>query len=414
VRTLVSVVIPAYNMGSFIERTIVSALNQTHRELEIIVVDDGSTDSTHDVVSRLIARDGRIQLLTQQNAGVAAARNAGILASSGEFIAPLDADDLWHPRKIEKQLLKFQSSGPDTALVYGTSVWIDEEDHVIQRAPRTEMFNLEGRILCGLVWSNFGCASVPLIRRGPLLEVGCYDASLRRRGGEGCEDKSLYLRLAERWGMTSCPDALVGYRVRLDSMSHNARSMHRSHGLVLRETRRRNVLPPKVIRWAQAKGDRTFAGSAYRRRDYRTGAALWAQAALRDPAYFLARCLDYVIFGAGPTEPNIEGQVVKFADLDISADSVRSPSRGETVKPRKRLSAVVLARRDEYVAEECRLSTQSAQYEALRLASGRGGRESQSSMGSQSSALGGESPVHLEPSAVGVSGMRTGPAATRK
>ncbi|NEK55550.1 glycosyltransferase, partial [Rhizobium leguminosarum] len=101
---LVSVVIPAFNASRYIERTLRSAGRQTYRNLEIIVVNDGSTDDTAKVVEKMALADPRIRMLSTANRGVAAARNTGIQESTGRFVAFLDADDLWHQTKIEKQV----------------------------------------------------------------------------------------------------------------------------------------------------------------------------------------------------------------------------------------------------------------------------------------------------------------------
>ncbi|MEN3365124.1 MAG: hypothetical protein V7606_2398, partial [Burkholderiales bacterium] len=96
----VSVIVPAYNAAATIERTISSVLNQTYSDLEILVVNDGSTDETTALVQRIAEVDRRIKLLQKANGGLVSARNHGIAHASGEFIAPIDADDLWHPEKI--------------------------------------------------------------------------------------------------------------------------------------------------------------------------------------------------------------------------------------------------------------------------------------------------------------------------
>lgn len=101
---LVSVVIPAFNAEATIDETLCSVRSQSHERLEIIVVDDGSTDDTVAVAERHADRDPRITIIRQDNAGVAAARNAGWQAARAEFIAFIDADDLWAPGKIERQL----------------------------------------------------------------------------------------------------------------------------------------------------------------------------------------------------------------------------------------------------------------------------------------------------------------------
>jgi glycosyltransferase involved in cell wall biosynthesis len=112
---LVSVIIPAYNASVTIERTLRSVLAQTHGHLEIIVVDDGSIDDTAAIVERISREDPRIILLQQPNQGVATARNVSIDHARGEFIAPLDADDIWHPSKIEKQIAVIKGGRSDRA-----------------------------------------------------------------------------------------------------------------------------------------------------------------------------------------------------------------------------------------------------------------------------------------------------------
>ena len=101
---LVGVVVPAYNAAATLDETLRSVRAQTHRALEIIVVDDGSLDDTAAIARRHAAEDERVRVLCQANAGVAAARNAGWQSSRADLIAFIDADDLWAPTKIERQL----------------------------------------------------------------------------------------------------------------------------------------------------------------------------------------------------------------------------------------------------------------------------------------------------------------------
>src|SRR5206468_1498575 len=94
---LVSVILPVCDGASFVGDTLASALGQTYRHLEVVVVDDGSRDGTRAVVEAWVERDARVRLVSQANGGVAAARNRAIAAANGDLIAPLDADDLWEP-----------------------------------------------------------------------------------------------------------------------------------------------------------------------------------------------------------------------------------------------------------------------------------------------------------------------------
>jgi len=128
---VVSVVVPAFNAAATIEETLQSISQQTHRNLEVIVVDDGSSDDTAALVRRHSVRDPRFRVISQPNGGVASARNAGVRASHGEFVAFIDADDLWHPTKIAKQAAALLAGGPETALVYSPFRVIDSAGNVI-------------------------------------------------------------------------------------------------------------------------------------------------------------------------------------------------------------------------------------------------------------------------------------------
>jgi glycosyltransferase involved in cell wall biosynthesis len=109
---LVSVIVPAYNAASTVQETLHSVLAQTIARIEVIVVDDGSTADTAAAVVEIAAHDPRVRLERQPRCGVAVARNRAIQCASGEFIAPVDADDLWHPTKLERQLERFQGGEP--------------------------------------------------------------------------------------------------------------------------------------------------------------------------------------------------------------------------------------------------------------------------------------------------------------
>jgi Glycosyl transferase family 2 len=271
---VVSVVIAAYNAAEFIEDTCRSVMRQTYRALEIIVVDDGSTDRTSAVVEALAATDPRIRLIRQQNLGVAAARNRAIAAASGEFVAPLDADDLWDPTKIARQVERLQQAGPDAGLVYCWWAWIDVTGIVLDRSPS---WRVEGHVLEQLVEVNFtGSASVPVFRRSCLEAAGGYDASLRDRGAQGCEDWDLALRIAERHLVVAVPAVLVGYRRRGDSMSSSCDVMWASQALVMAAlVARAPSLPPSAVRRSKGQFALHLAGVSFWGGDY-VGACRWA------------------------------------------------------------------------------------------------------------------------------------------
>jgi glycosyltransferase involved in cell wall biosynthesis len=243
---LVSIVVPVCNGESSIGQALDSALGQTYRNLEIIVVDDGSRDRTSEVVDGFSRRDGRVRLVAQPNRGVAAARNRALAETSGELVAPLDADDLWDPSKIARQVRRMREAGADTGLVYCWWVWIDGDAGVLDSSPR---WRIEGDVADTLLAVNFtGNASVPLFRRRALVEAGGYDEGLRAQGAEGCEDWDVALKIAERALVAVEPARLVAYRRRRGAMSTRTAEMWRSHELLVRGAERRRRVSARAVR----------------------------------------------------------------------------------------------------------------------------------------------------------------------
>jgi glycosyltransferase involved in cell wall biosynthesis len=245
----VSVIVPAYNARATIERTISSVLNQTYANLEVLVVDDGSTDETAILVQRLASVDPRIRLLQKAHGGLVSARNHGIAHASGEFIAPIDADDLWHPEKIRKQVALMRECGARVGLIYTWARGIDEQDRVL--------FDItpcwfRGDVYAALIMRNFVGSGAPLIRRHCVEEVGGYDASLAGRGATCTEDLKFNLDIAERYDFDFIPEFLWGYRFHAGSMSTDIEAMLRSQKVVIHDARARHPeLPDKLFRWAR-------------------------------------------------------------------------------------------------------------------------------------------------------------------
>jgi GT2 family glycosyltransferase len=276
---LVSIILPVFNGESHIGETLDSALGQTYRNIEVIVVDDGSRDRTRAIVEARASLDSRIRVIAQANRGVAAARNRALAAGRGEFVAPLDADDLWDPTKLERQVRTMMAAGDDTGLVYCWWVWIDIHGTVLDRSPR---WRLEGEVAEPLLQVNFtGSASVPLYRRRCLEEAGGYDATLHDRGAQGCEDWDVALKVAERSRVAVVPAVLVGYRRRRNSMSAESGRMRRSHGLMLDAAmRRRPQLRPIAIRRSRDQFALHLAGISFWAGAYRQAIG-WGLQAMR-------------------------------------------------------------------------------------------------------------------------------------
>lgn len=233
----VSVVIPAFNAQSTLSDTLSSVRAQTHANLEIIVVDDGSTDQTLSVAEVHVALDSRVRLIAMANGGVASARNAGIAASRGAFVAPIDADDLWHPDKIKRQLAVMKAGGAEMGFVFTLFRRIDPNGHVMYSSPDTPY---EGPVFLQMLLHNFvGNGSSLLIRREAVEAVGSYERDLRHRNAQGCEDYLLQLLIARHWLVGRVPEYLTAYRVSMGSMSADKDQMTRSHVAMLDHVRRR-------------------------------------------------------------------------------------------------------------------------------------------------------------------------------
>lgn len=248
---LVSVIIPAYNAEVFIAKTLKSVLSQSYQNIEVLVVDDGSSDKTAEIVKSFAQKDSRISLLQQSNAGVAAARNLAIEKAKGEYIAPIDADDIWYSQNLEKQVECLNSSAPSVGVVYSWSVDINEQDLL---AGGFYNSTIEGEVYTALVYKYFiGNASSSLIRRLCFEKIGGYNCKLKLENAQGCEDWELHLRIAEHYHFKVVPEFLVGYRQIASSMSCNYGAMAKSHSLIMADVRQQHPeIPSSIYRWSSS------------------------------------------------------------------------------------------------------------------------------------------------------------------
>lgn len=216
--TLISVVIPVYNGEKTIASTIASVLSQTHSELEILAIDDGSTDKTLDVIAEIA--DPRLRVFSFPNGGQATARNHGIERSLGEFVAFLDADDQWTPDKLSAQLAALQRH-PQAAVAYSWTNYVDDRGRVLRRSSHV---GVEGKVLRTLLLMNFiENGSNVLVRREALQAIDPFSPDL-----VPTEDWDLWLRLAETFEFVCVPRLQIIYRVAPHSQSANVPRLERS------------------------------------------------------------------------------------------------------------------------------------------------------------------------------------------
>ncbi|MGC4042588.1 MAG: glycosyltransferase [Armatimonas sp.] len=237
----ISVIIPAYNAASYLERTVRSVLSQTRPPDEILIVDDGSTDDTPRVATSF---GPNVRYIRQENAYVGPARNNGFRNTTGEYVLFLDADDLLLPEHLET-LLQALESHPEAGLAYCRSQTIDSDDNVVE--PLWDKEDFEGDVWKSLVTGNFvrspGCA---LFRRTALEKAGPWESNKRMRGNE---DWDMLLRVAETAPFVRVERALFQYRVHSTNMSGDAVKMHVGAIWVLRKHLRRNWNNPMRRAW---------------------------------------------------------------------------------------------------------------------------------------------------------------------
>lgn len=208
---LVSVIIPTFNREFFIKDAIDSVLNQTFQDFEIVVIDDGSTDNTKDIIDGY--NDYRIHYFYQKNRGLNPARNAGIKNSRGNYIAFLDSDDIWEPDKLEKQV-EILNQKPEIGLVYCGSSLIDENKNFIGKRP---LITYKGDVFKKLVMYNFLYnGSVVLFRKSCIEKVGLFDETITRM-----TDWEFYLRFSVYFKYWGIDEYLIKYRVHKKTMSND-------------------------------------------------------------------------------------------------------------------------------------------------------------------------------------------------
>ena len=229
---LVSAVIPAWNGAAFLGHAIESALLQSYRPLEIVVVDDGSTDGTRRVCLEF---KGRLKYIYRENDGTsgAGARNQGIRESGGELIALLDQDDRWLPGKIEKQVREILSDAR-IGVVFTRATTIDATGAIL--SPEFEGAGLpevSGHIYHELLRGNRFCASSALMRRSAVLDAGLPHV------GSMPNDYALWLRLARNYAIGFIAETLTEYRVHKSNYSgHSKQQLLQTRKLLLTERSR--------------------------------------------------------------------------------------------------------------------------------------------------------------------------------
>ena len=193
----VSIIIPTHNRKAFVMEAIVSVLAQTYEDFELIVVDDGSVDGTGEALKRY---EESLHYLYQANQGVSVARNNGLALAQGEFIAFLDSDDLWLPKKLAIQVA-FMDQHPEAQICYTDELWVRRGVRV---NPKKRHAKYSGEIYPHCLPLCIISPSSAIMRRGLFEQIGTFDPGL-----PVCEDYDLWLRVAARFPVFFIPQRLI-------------------------------------------------------------------------------------------------------------------------------------------------------------------------------------------------------------
>ncbi len=219
----VDVIIPAYNAAKYLPAAIESVVAQSFEDWRIVLIDDGSTDNTSEVVAPYIEQLGpKLLYIYQPNAGLPAARNTAIRSSSAELLALLDADDVWLPCRLAESVKSFENR-PQVGLSYGLVLRVDAGGEVIDTFWGNRG-RAEGRIATEIYTRKvqLPCPTMTF-RRSCVDEVGLFDETMR-----ATEDRDMWLRIALRYEVALVPKVIARYRIWLGSMSADPERMLRA------------------------------------------------------------------------------------------------------------------------------------------------------------------------------------------
>jgi glycosyltransferase involved in cell wall biosynthesis len=272
----ISVIIPAYNQAAYLRESIDSVLAQTRPDFELVVVDDGSTDHTLQVLAEY--RDPRLLVVRQPNAGLSAARNTGIRESSAPLVTLLDSDDFFYPEKLAV-LSAYLDQHPEVGMVSGGTVLVDQCSEPLREANKFH----EGLDLPSLLMGNPFTPSAVMFRRPLLARTGLFDESLR-----ACEDWDLWLRMAYAGCQFAWVDQpVVAYRYHSGQMTRESERMRKALLMVLDKFFGLPELPASIQVFkekAYASALVTSAAYAYHAENYTQGKHDLAEAARLDPS----------------------------------------------------------------------------------------------------------------------------------
>jgi glycosyltransferase involved in cell wall biosynthesis len=274
-----SVIIPVFNAGKYLERTIASVLGQTLRDFELILVDDGSTDGSLDQARTI--KDARLSILSQANTGAPTALNRGIAAARAEYIAFLDSDDLWAPDKLQRHLEAFLGH-PEADLTFTGLLYVDPDDQPLGLPARRPAgsFAFEQLFTDNVI----GCSSAMAVRKEAVHKAGGFDPDMRY-----LFDIDLVLRISRLrpLNVLGIPEALTLYRRHPGQQTGDWRIIATYWTKVVDKYKTQGPVQMKRLeRRAQMNMDRYLSYLAYEQGDPSTAWALLRRACKSNPMEF--------------------------------------------------------------------------------------------------------------------------------
>ncbi len=223
----VTIVVPAYNASEYIAKTVKSVLQQTYTDFELLVIDDGSTDDTADIVHNFSLQDSRVKLISQENQGVSVARNTGIKMAKGEFIAFLDADDLWLPNKLVSHLEHLHQNS-EVGVSFGKVEFLSSNGELTGYISNSPLGAIKSEYL--LYENPTVTTSNIVVRREVFEQVGYFDEQISYS-----EDLEWLLRLSchQAWKIEGINKVLTRYRISQNSLSSDLYKMEQGWNLLI-------------------------------------------------------------------------------------------------------------------------------------------------------------------------------------
>lgn len=203
---MVSIVMSVYNADKYLSQAIKSVLNQTYENFEFIIIDDGSKDNSLAIMNRFAKEDDRIKVIHKENSGLTKSLNIGLRETQGEYIARLDADDIWSPSKLEKQI-DFLETNNDYALVGTAYDEIDDNDHIIHSKQRVVLMTENSQIRDNIVRFNPFFHSSVVFRKEVLETIGFYNERFKYT-----QDYEFWVRIMSMYKIANLPEVLASRR----------------------------------------------------------------------------------------------------------------------------------------------------------------------------------------------------------